>query len=39
MTKAELVSKISERTGVEKITALAVIESMMNEIKDSISTK
>ena len=38
MTKAELVSKISERTGVEKITTLTIIESMMNEIKDSIST-
>ena len=37
MTKAELVSKISEKTGVEKLTALTVIESMMNEIKDSIS--
>jgi len=38
MTKAELVSKIVEKTGVEKITALAVVESMMNEIKDSISS-
>ena len=38
MTKAELVSKIAEKTGVEKITALAVVESMMNEIKDSISS-
>ena len=37
MTKAELVSKISEKTGVEKLTTLAIVESMMNEIKDSIS--
>ena len=37
MTKAELVSKISEKTGVEKITTLAVVESMMNEIKGSIN--
>jgi len=37
MTKAELVSKISLRTGIEKLTALAVVESMMNEIKDSLS--
>ena len=37
MTKAELVSKIAEKTGVEKLTALAIIESFMNEIKDSIS--
>jgi len=37
MTKAELVSKVSEKTGVEKLTTLAIVESMMNEIKDSIS--
>ena len=37
MTKAELVSKIAERTGVEKLTTLAIVESFMNEIKDSIS--
>ena len=37
MTKAELVSKIAEKTGVEKLTTLAIVESLMNEIKDSIS--
>ena len=37
MTKAELVSKIAEKTGVEKLTTLTIIESMMNEIKSSIS--
>ena len=37
MTKAELVSKIAENTGVEKLTTLAIIESMMHEIKTSIS--
>tara|TARA_X000001036_G_C20527337_1_gene744745 strand:- start:363 stop:647 length:285 start_codon:yes stop_codon:yes gene_type:complete len=37
MTKAELVSMISEKTGVEKLTTLAVVESMMNEVKNSIS--
>lgn len=37
MTKAELASKISEITGIEKLTTMAVIESMMNEIKHSIS--
>ena len=36
MTKAEIVSKISEKTGIEKTTALVVIESLMLEIKDSI---
>ena len=37
MTKAELVSKIAEKTGIEKLTALAVVESFMTEIKSSIS--
>tara|TARA_B100001741_G_scaffold293201_1_gene274633 strand:+ start:559 stop:843 length:285 start_codon:yes stop_codon:yes gene_type:complete len=37
MTKAELVSKISLNTGVEKLTTLAIVESMMSEIKDSIA--
>ena len=37
MTKAELVSKIAQKTGVEKLTTLAIVESMMNEIKESIS--
>lgn len=38
MTKAELVSKISEKTGIEKFTALTVLESMMSEIKDSVES-
>ena len=38
MTKAELVSKIAEETGVEKLTTLAIVESLMREIKNSIST-
>ena len=38
MTKAELVSKISEKTGIEKTTTLTVVESMMNEIKTSIES-
>lgn len=37
MTKAEIVTKIAEKTGVEKITALTVVESFMNEVKGSIS--
>ena len=36
MTKAEIISKISERTGVEKNTASVVVESLMIEIKESI---
>ena len=38
MTKAELVSKIAESTGVEKLTTFVIVESMMNEIKASISS-
>ena len=37
MTKAEIVSKISEKTGIERITTLAIVETFMNEVKDSIS--
>ena len=37
MTKAELVSKIAEKTGVEKLTTLSIVESLMKEIKNSIS--
>ena len=36
MTKAEIVSKISEKTGVEKVTALVVVESFMAEVKESV---
>tara|TARA_B100000945_G_C20069495_1_gene451824 strand:- start:99 stop:383 length:285 start_codon:yes stop_codon:yes gene_type:complete len=36
MTKAELITKIAGKTGVEKITVSAIVESMMNEIKDSV---
>ena len=37
MTKAEIVSEISIKTGVEKITTMAVLESFMNEVRDSVS--
>tara|TARA_B100000767_G_C19699641_1_gene507799 strand:- start:25 stop:309 length:285 start_codon:yes stop_codon:yes gene_type:complete len=37
MTKAEVVSKISSKTGVEKITTLAIVESFMNEVMMAIS--
>ena len=36
MTKAEIIRKISDRTGVEKTTASVVVESLMIEIKESI---
>ena len=37
MTKAEVVSKISSKTGVEKTTTLAIVESFMNEVMNSVS--
>ena len=37
MTKAEIISKIADKTGIEKVTTSTVIESFMNEVKDSIS--
>ncbi len=36
MTKAEIVRKISDKTGVEKVTALVVVESFMAEVKRSV---
>lgn len=36
MTKAELVSKISEQTGVKGITVQAVVESCMEEVKEAL---
>ena len=38
MTKAEIVGIISEKTGVEKVTTLAVIEAFMAEVKVSVSS-
>ena len=37
MTKAEVVSKIASKTGVEKVTTLAVVESFMSEIMSAVS--
>ena len=37
MTKAELVSQIANRTGVEKVTVLNVVETFMDVMKDTMS--
>ena len=37
MTKAEVVSKIASKTGIEKVTTLAVVESFMSEIMSAVS--
>jgi DNA-binding protein HU-beta len=37
MTKAELVSQIANRTGVEKVTVLNTVEAFMEVMKDTMS--
>lgn len=36
MTKAELVSKIAEQTGYDRITVLNVVEEFMTQVKESV---
>ncbi|MFP5470807.1 MAG: HU family DNA-binding protein [Bacteroidia bacterium] len=38
MTKAEIVAAISEKTGVEKVETLAVVEAFMDSVKKSIES-
>ncbi len=38
MTKADIVTKISDRLGVEKIETQAIIEQFMKEVKNSLET-
>ena len=37
MTKAELVSEIANRTGIEKVTVLNTVETFMEVMKDTMS--
>ncbi|MCQ2336243.1 MAG: integration host factor subunit beta [Paludibacteraceae bacterium] len=39
MTKAEIVNEIANKTGVEKVVAMKVIESFMEEVKASLEAK
>ncbi len=36
MTKAEIVASISEKTGIEKVAVLAVVEEFMITVKDAM---
>lgn len=36
MTKADIVSLISKETGIDKTTALTVVESFMEQVKDAL---
>ena len=38
MTKADIVTKISEETGVDKDTVLTVVEAFMATVKNSLSS-
>ena len=37
MTKADIVSKISDQTGIEKVTVQATVEAFMESVKDSLT--
>ena len=37
MTKAEVVSEIAKKTGIEKIAVLTVVEEFMSVVKESLS--
>ena len=37
MRKADLIGKISDKTGIPKVDVLVTLESMFKEIKDSLS--
>ncbi len=38
MTKAEIVSDIADKTGLEKVEIQVVVEAFMNEVKDSLAS-
>lgn len=38
MTKAEIVNEIANKSGVDKVTVLRVVESFMDEVKDSLAS-
>lgn len=37
MTKAEIVSEIAEKTGVDKVEVLTTVEAFMNSVKNSLA--
>jgi DNA-binding protein HU-beta len=39
MTKQELIKKIAQQTGIEQSIALSVVESFMENVKESLSNK
>ncbi len=39
MTKADIVNKISKKTGIDKATVLVTVEAFMESVKDSLIAK
>ena len=39
MTKAEIVNKISAKTGIDKTTVLMAVEAFMDTVKESVSNE
>jgi DNA-binding protein HU-beta len=39
MTKADVVNEIAKKTGIDKVTVLATVESFMDVVKDSLIKK
>ncbi len=39
MTKAEIVAEISQKTGVDKTTALTVVEAFMDQVKAALAAE
>ena len=37
MTKAEIVTRINEKTGIEKVAVMAIIEELMTSIKENMT--
>ncbi|MBR3827958.1 MAG: integration host factor subunit beta [Bacteroidales bacterium] len=37
MTKAEVVNEITQKTGIEKIAIMTIVEELMNVVKDSLT--
>ena len=37
MTKADIVNEIAKSTGIDRVTALAVVEAFMDEVKGALS--
>jgi DNA-binding protein HU-beta len=38
MTKAEIVNEIANKSGIDKVTVLRVVESFMDEVKESLAS-